>query len=120
MKASTLTLKTRDGLDLAVRRWDPETAPHRWTFVVVHGHGEHGGRYQFLAEWFAELWSHAIAESKKLADHYRRVAGECGVHFFDAGSVAKADPTDGGHLDTANTRAIGQALVPLVKKILDI
>ena len=42
------------------------------------------------------------------------------MHFFDAGSVAKADPTDGGHLDTANTRAIGQALVPLVKKILDI
>ena len=42
------------------------------------------------------------------------------MHFFDAGSVAKADPTDGGHLDAANTRAIGQALVPVVKKILDI
>ena len=30
---------------------------------------------------------------------------DMGVHFFDAGSVAKTDPTDGGHLDAANTRA---------------
>ncbi len=40
------------------------------------------------------------------------------VHFFDAGSVAVADKTDGGHLDAANTKAIGVALVPVVKKIL--
>jgi len=40
-----------------------------------------------------------------------------GVHFFDAGSVAKADKTDGGHLDAANTKAIGTALVPVVKRI---
>ena len=70
-------------------------------------------------EWFAELWGHAIEESKKFAGHYERVAKECGVHFFDAGSLAKADPTDGGHLDRANTRAIGQALVPVVAKILE-
>jgi alpha-beta hydrolase superfamily lysophospholipase len=58
--ASTFTLKSRDGLDLAVRRWDPE-GTHQWTFVVVHGHGEHGGRYQFLAEWFAELGATTFA-----------------------------------------------------------
>lgn len=69
-------------------------------------------------EWFAELWSHAIEESKKLAYHYAKLAKERGVHFFDTGGVAKADPTDGGHLDAANTRAIGEALVPVVKKIL--
>ena len=40
------------------------------------------------------------------------------MHFFDAGSVAVADKTDGGHLDAANTKAIGVALVPVVKKIL--
>ena len=34
--------------------------------------------------------------------------------------VAKADPTDGGHLDAANTKAIGTALVPVVKRILGI
>jgi alpha-beta hydrolase superfamily lysophospholipase len=55
VKGSTATLKTADGLDLFVRRWQTEDVPHRWTFVVVHGLGEHGGRYQHLAEWFAPL-----------------------------------------------------------------
>ncbi len=50
-------------------------------------------------EWFNDLWGHAIEESKLFAKHYSRVAEEMGVHFFDAGSVAKTDPTDGGHLD---------------------
>ena len=71
-------------------------------------------------EWFNDLWGHAIAESKLFAQHYARVAKEMSVHFFDAGSVAKADPTDGGHLDAANTKAIGMALVPVVKGILEI
>ena len=69
-------------------------------------------------EWFNDLWGHAIEESKLFAGHYARVAKDTGVAFFDAGSVAKTDPTDGGHLDAANTRAIGEALVPVVKKIL--
>ncbi len=71
-------------------------------------------------EWFNDLWGHAIAESKLFAKHYARVAQENEVSFFDAGSVAKTDPTDGGHLDAANTRAIGTALVPVVKGILGI
>jgi len=69
-------------------------------------------------EWFNDLWGHAIVESKLFAKHYARLAAEQGVHFFDAGSVAVADKTDGGHLDAANTRAIGVALVPVVRKIL--
>jgi len=52
VKESTATLKTADGLDLYVRRWETEEVPHQWTFVVVHGLGEHGGRYEYLAEWF--------------------------------------------------------------------
>jgi lysophospholipase L1-like esterase len=71
-------------------------------------------------EWFNELWGHAIAESKLFAKHYARVAGDMGIHFFDAGSVAVADKTDGGHLDAKNTRAIGAALVPVVAKILGV
>ena len=71
-------------------------------------------------QWFNELWSHAFAESKRFAEHYSRVAGEQGVHFFDAGSVAVASDVDGGHLDAENTVAIGKALVPVVKKILEI
>jgi lysophospholipase L1-like esterase len=71
-------------------------------------------------EFFHDLWDHAIEESKKFAHHYAALAKETDVHFFDAGSVAKTDPTDGGHLDAENTRAIGEALVPVVKKILRI
>ena len=71
-------------------------------------------------EWFNELWGHAIDESKRFAKHYARVAEEQGVHFFDAGSVAKTDPTDGGHMTAAETRKLGEALVPVVKKILEI
>jgi alpha-beta hydrolase superfamily lysophospholipase len=52
VKESTATLKTADGLDLYLRRWEKEGVPHQWTFVVVHGLGEHSGRYQRLAEWF--------------------------------------------------------------------
>lgn len=55
MNESTATLKTADGLDLFLRRWQAEGVSHRWTFVVVHGHGEHSGRYQHLAEWFTPL-----------------------------------------------------------------
>lgn len=75
---------------------------------------------QTTDEWFNDLWGHAIAESKLFAQHYARVAKDMGVHFFDAGSVAKTDPTDGGHLDAANTKAIGTALVPVVKNILSL
>ena len=71
-------------------------------------------------EWFNDLWGHAIAESKLFAKHYADVAKTTGVSFFDAGTVATADPTDGGHLDAANTRAIGEALVPVVKSILKV
>ncbi len=71
-------------------------------------------------EWFNDLWGHAIEESKLFAHHYSRIAKELDIHFFDAGSVAKASDVDGGHLDVAGTRAIGQALVPVVSKILDL
>lgn len=71
-------------------------------------------------EWFNNLWGHAIEESKLFAKHYKGVAEELGVHFFDAGSAAKTDPTDGGHMSAADTRKLGEALVPVVKRILEI
>lgn len=70
--------------------------------------------------WFFELWDHAIPESMLFAQHYKRVADESGCHFFDAAMVVSADPVDGGHLDAANTRKLGEALVPVVKRILEI
>jgi lysophospholipase L1-like esterase len=60
----------------------------------------------------------AIAESTRFAEWYRFRANEYRVGFFDAATVAKADPRDGVHLDAANTRAIGEGLVPVVKQVL--
>ena len=52
-----------------------------------------------------------IAESQQLGPAYRAVAEAQGCGFFDAASVAKASDVDGVHLDAANTRAIGAALI---------
>jgi lysophospholipase L1-like esterase len=71
-------------------------------------------------EFFNELWGHAEAESRLLAKHYVRLAKELDCHFFDAGSVAATDPTDGGHMTAEDTRKLGEALVPVVKGILQI
>lgn len=65
MNASDATLKTADGLDLYVRRWQAEGVPHQWTFVVVHGLGEHGGRYEHLAEWFTPLGATVYAMDQR-------------------------------------------------------
>ncbi len=71
-------------------------------------------------EFFNDLWGHAGPESMLLAKHYARVAKDTGSHFFEAGSVVSCDPTDGGHMSAADTRKLGEALVPVVKGILDL
>jgi lysophospholipase L1-like esterase len=68
--------------------------------------------------FYSELFEGAVAQSEKLAEAYRLLSIEFDTGFFDAGSVAKASPIDGVHLDAANTRAIGQALIPIVKGLL--
>jgi lysophospholipase L1-like esterase len=64
------------------------------------------------------MFEGAPEEARKLAGHYARVAEELGAAFFDAATVAAAAPLDGVHLNAANTRAIGEALVPVVKGVL--
>lgn len=64
------------------------------------------------------MFAHGLTESRAFAAHYKRIAGELDCGFFDASSVAKASPLDGVHLDAANTRAVGTALVPIVREIL--
>src|SRR5690606_2045493 len=50
---------------------------------------------------------------------YKQLAGDIGATFFDAGPVAKGDAaSDGVHLDAANSRAIGDALAPVVARML--
>ncbi len=59
------------------------------------------------------------ADEAKLFDfYYSRIARDLGAGYFNAADVAVADKADGVHLDPANTRAIGDGLVPHVRKIL--
>ncbi len=55
MNESTATLESTDGLDLFVRRWHTDGVAHQWTIVIVHGIGDHGGRFRHFAEWFTPL-----------------------------------------------------------------
>jgi alpha-beta hydrolase superfamily lysophospholipase len=48
MSSSTFGLETSDGASVHVRRWEP-TGTVRGVVQVVHGLGEHGGRYTRLA-----------------------------------------------------------------------
>lgn len=66
------------------------------------------------------MFRHGMKESHLLAGHYERVAADMNVAFFDAATVAVADPQDGVHLDAENTRAIGAALAPVVSGLLDL
>ena len=50
---------------------------------------------------------------------YAEVARLTGASFFDAATVASPrNGGDGVHLDTANTRAIGEALAPVAASLL--
>lgn len=68
---------------------------------------------------FSAMFAGGVAESKLLARYYAQLAEELGVAFFDAGTVATASSLDGVHLDAENTKNIGEALLPMVKKLLN-
>lgn len=60
----------------------------------------------------------SVAESQRLAPMLQDVATRRNAWFFDASTVAAASRIDGVHLDRMNTRAIGEALTPIVRHIL--
>ncbi|MGB0658981.1 MAG: SGNH/GDSL hydrolase family protein [Mangrovicoccus sp.] len=60
-----------------------------------------------------------IAESEKLASHYQALAQRLNVDFFDAATICSASPVDGVHLSAEDTQALGKALIPLCREILD-
>lgn len=68
---------------------------------------------------FAAIFADGEAESRKLAGHYEKLAADTGCAFFDAGAIARTSPLDGVHLDVENTRAIGDALAPVVQRALE-
>lgn len=57
---STQTVSAADGLALFCRKWDPVTEPLA-SVVIVHGLGEHSGRYVHVGRYFAEAGFRVIA-----------------------------------------------------------
>ncbi len=50
MKEETGTIRSLDGMELFARHWLPEDEP-KAHIAVVHGYGEHSGRYAPFADW---------------------------------------------------------------------
>lgn len=69
---------------------------------------------------FRLTFEQGIEQSRLLAAFYRDAAEEAGCAFFDAGSVARTSSVDGVHLDAENTRAIGKAVAPIVRDMLEL
>ncbi|MEM8896268.1 MAG: lysophospholipase [Bacteroidota bacterium] len=53
MRTNELELRTKDGLTLLGNSWLPEGDPDK-IICLVHGHGEHIGRYEHFAKFFVE------------------------------------------------------------------
>ena len=53
MEISEWKWKTFDGLDMYARSWSPQGQP-KAAILLVHGHGEHVGRYEHVAAALAE------------------------------------------------------------------
>jgi len=68
--------------------------------------------------YLAEMFEGGAAKSQKLAKYFAAVAKRNNVGFFDAGSVARADPVDGIHLIPEGHAAIGSAIAAAVTEIM--
>lgn len=61
-----------------------------------------------------------IASSRRLAHAVQYASQETGVPHVDMRPVAEASARDGVHLDAANTRAMGAALIKPVQELLEL
>jgi alpha-beta hydrolase superfamily lysophospholipase len=83
MSSSTFRLDTSDGAAVHVRRWEPDGAA-RGVVQLVHGLGEHGGRYERLAAALTAAGWAVYADDHR--GHGRSVAGA-----DDLGYIADED-----------------------------
>ena len=63
MSTPTDSLLAADGTRLKLHRWP--SAPRRGTVLIVHGLGEHAGRYAHVAAWLAERGFAALAYDQR-------------------------------------------------------
>jgi lysophospholipase L1-like esterase len=60
----------------------------------------------------------APAKCVRLAEQYRRIAGEVGCRLFDAADVTGSSKVDGIHLDEDQHAVLGRALAAVVGQLL--
>ncbi|MEX6507798.1 SGNH/GDSL hydrolase family protein [Jiella sp. M17.18] len=67
---------------------------------------------------FALLLGHAVEESQHFRSAFTKVAEEYQCAFFDASEACETTPLDGIHLSAEHTKALGEALIEPVRKLL--
>ncbi len=66
-----------------------------------------------------EFMPRGPVHSRRLSPLYRVLARDRGVHFLDAGEVARTDPREGIHLTRESHDALAQAAARMVQEIYD-
>jgi lysophospholipase L1-like esterase len=67
---------------------------------------------------YADMFEDAVPRSKRLAEHYRRVAEELGCEFFDTSKVIVSSDLDGIHFEPGEHQKLGLAVAAEVRRIL--
>ena len=67
---------------------------------------------------FADMFEEAEEKSKKLSQHYRRVAQELGCELLDTAEVIVSSQIDAIHFDVEEHQKLGKAVAARVRKIL--
>jgi acylglycerol lipase len=80
----TFSFTGLEGLNIFCQAWRPQQEP-RAVIIIVHGYSEHGGRYQHVAEYFANLGYIVYALDHRGCGHSDRVNGAIAdvIHFED-------------------------------------
>lgn len=101
MQTTQFTWKTIDGLTLFAREWQPESEP-KALVILIHGLGEHIGRYEHVAQAFTDagfilrgfdLRGHGQSEGPRgHADSYDQIAFDIDQFIHEAGSAHPAMP----------------------------
>ena len=70
-------------------------------------------------QWFELTSAGGHDTSARLGEAYRALTTFLGVPFFDAGSVISTDGVDGVHFTEDNNAALGKALAPVIRRLLE-
>jgi lysophospholipase L1-like esterase len=68
---------------------------------------------------YAEMFEGAKLKSRKLAEHFRRVADEYGCTLLDTSDIIVSSDIDGVHIEVDEHRKLGQAVAAVVRNMLE-